>query len=50
MNSFEWRNARNANHLIHMPLVSHGIAMCADWINGDVKSNQGNRRTILYVL
>ena len=26
-----------SNHLIQLPLVSHGIAMCADWMNGDVR-------------
>ena len=32
--SFEWRNA---NHLIHLPLVSHGLAMCAGRMNGDTR-------------
>ena len=37
MESFEWRNGRNANHLIHLALVSHGIAMCAGRMNGDTR-------------
>lgn len=37
MESFEWRNGRKANHLIHLPLVSHGIAMCAGRMNGDTR-------------